>query len=179
VAFCQRSDATAFCDEMQAATGNRPLFFPCDITDTQALGDVLAQAAQATMAACPNYRWLGGRPHEETRRRIQRAHLLIHTSRMEGGAHVIIEAAVSGTPVLASRIDGNIGMLGEEYAGYFDWNDAAGLAALLSQCRDAQNDLLSRLAHQTVARAGLFTPASECAKVRELALLLSDRMVST
>jgi len=47
VAFCQRRDASAFCDEMQAATGNRPLFFPCDITDTQALGDVLAQAAQA------------------------------------------------------------------------------------------------------------------------------------
>ena len=34
VAFCQRSDASAFCDPMEAATGNRPLFLPCDITDT-------------------------------------------------------------------------------------------------------------------------------------------------
>ncbi len=140
------------------------------------LDPALAQAARATMAACPNYRWLGGRPHEETRRRIQRAHLLIHTSCMEGGAHVILEAAVSGTPVLASRIDGNVGMLGDDYAGYFDWNDTAGLAALLSQCRNAQSDLLSRLARQTATRAGLFSPARECAKVRELALLLSGSM---
>ena len=45
VAFCQRSDATEFCDEMQAATGNRPLFLPCDITDVAALQATLAQAA--------------------------------------------------------------------------------------------------------------------------------------
>ena len=68
------------------------------------------------MAVCPNYRWLGALPHEATRRHIQQAHLMIHTSRMEGGAHVIIEAVVSGTPVLASRIDGNIGMLGDDFA---------------------------------------------------------------
>ncbi len=142
-----------------------------------ALDPALASEAQTTMAACPNYRWLGGRPHEETRRRIQRAHLLIHTSRMEGGAHVIIEAAVSGTPVLASRIDGNVGMLGEDYDGYFDWNDAAGLSTLLGQCRNGQSDLLSRLARQTSARAGLFSPASECAAVRALALSLSASMV--
>ena len=143
-----------------------------------ALDPALAEEAEATMAACPRYRWLGGRSHEETRRRIQRAHLLIHTSRMEGGAHVVLEAAVSGTPVLASRIDGNLGMLGEDYDGYFDWNDAAGLATLLGQCRDPQSDLLTRLARQTAARATLFAPATECAAVRRLALLLSDSMVS-
>ena len=46
VAFCQRSDATAFCDEMQAATGNRPLFLPCDISDVAALQSTIAQAAE-------------------------------------------------------------------------------------------------------------------------------------
>lgn len=45
VAFCQRSDATAFCDEMQAATGRRPTFLPCDITDMTALQATLAAAA--------------------------------------------------------------------------------------------------------------------------------------
>jgi NAD(P)-dependent dehydrogenase (short-subunit alcohol dehydrogenase family) len=45
VAFCQRSDASGFCDSMQAATGNRPTFFPCDITDTAALKATLAAAA--------------------------------------------------------------------------------------------------------------------------------------
>ncbi len=45
VAFCQRSDASAFCDEMQTATGHRPLFLPCDITDVTALQATIAQAA--------------------------------------------------------------------------------------------------------------------------------------
>lgn len=47
VAFVQRSDATGFCDAMEQATGNRPLFIPCDITDRAALLAALAQAAQA------------------------------------------------------------------------------------------------------------------------------------
>jgi len=47
VAFCQRSDASAFCDAMQAATGNRPLFLPCDIIDITALRGVIAKAEAA------------------------------------------------------------------------------------------------------------------------------------
>ena len=47
VAFCQRSDASAFVDEMEAATGNRPLFIPCDLTDLDALRATLDQAAAA------------------------------------------------------------------------------------------------------------------------------------
>jgi NAD(P)-dependent dehydrogenase (short-subunit alcohol dehydrogenase family) len=47
VAFCQRRDGTAFCDQMQEATGRRPLFLPCDITDIPALEATLAAAAAA------------------------------------------------------------------------------------------------------------------------------------
>jgi NAD(P)-dependent dehydrogenase (short-subunit alcohol dehydrogenase family) len=47
VAFCQRSDAAAFCDAMEAATGRRPLFVPCDLTDVPALRRALATAAEA------------------------------------------------------------------------------------------------------------------------------------
>lgn len=47
VAFCQRSDATGFCEQMHALTGNSPLFLPCDITDVSALQRVLADAAYA------------------------------------------------------------------------------------------------------------------------------------
>jgi NAD(P)-dependent dehydrogenase (short-subunit alcohol dehydrogenase family) len=47
VAFCQRSDATPFCDRMQAATGNRPLFLPCDISVTDQLQLTLSTAARA------------------------------------------------------------------------------------------------------------------------------------
>lgn len=131
------------------------------------LDPALAEAARATMLEAPHYRWLGGLPHEATRRRIQRAHLLVHPSRMEGGAHVIIEAVVSGTPVLASRIDGNVGMLGEDYTGYFEWGDARSLAALLLRCRD-DAAFLERLRRQCQARAPLFEPATEAAALRRL-----------
>ena len=47
VAFVQRSDSTAFCDEMEEAIGRRPLFIPCDITDTAALKAAVDQAAAA------------------------------------------------------------------------------------------------------------------------------------
>lgn len=128
------------------------------------LDTALGQAAQATAHACPHYRWLGAQPHEATRRCIQRAHVLVHSSRMEGGAHVIMEAVCSGTPVLASRIDGNVGMLGADYAGYFEPGNAAQLAHLLQQARATQHQadgLLAGLAAQCALRAPLFAPQAE------------------
>lgn len=47
VAFVQRSDASAFCDQMEETHGNRPLYIPCDITDVAALKAAMAQAAEA------------------------------------------------------------------------------------------------------------------------------------
>jgi len=120
----------------------------------------LAALAQETASTCPAYRWLGGLPHEAARRRIQRAHVLVHTSRMEGGAHVVMEAVRSGTPVLASRIAGNVGMLGADYAGYFDWDDAAQLVDLLRRCHH-DKAFFAHLQAQCAARAPLFAPQTE------------------
>ena len=133
------------------------------------LDAILATQARQTAANCPHYRWLGGLNHEATRRRIQRAHLLVHASKMEGGAHVVMEAVRSGTPVLASRIDGNVGMLGEAYCGYFDVGDATQLVALLRKIRAEQNhpavanspSLMETLAKQCEKRAPLFAPETE------------------
>lgn len=47
VAFVGRSDASAFVDQMEGETGNRPLFIQCDITDIAALKAAIAQASQA------------------------------------------------------------------------------------------------------------------------------------
>jgi len=128
-------------------------------------GHLGAQARQLAIEQ-PRYRWLGALDHGATRRRIQQAHVLVHASRMEGGAHVIAEAVRSGTPVIASRIDGNVGMLGPDYGGYFAWHDAAALAALLQRARD-EPAWLRRLARQCRARAALFEPR------RERAMLLA------
>jgi glycosyltransferase involved in cell wall biosynthesis len=51
------------------------------------------------------------------RRLLRRCRAMAICSRMEGGANVIIEAVMSGVPVLASDVGGNRGMLGEDYAG--------------------------------------------------------------
>jgi len=142
-----------------------------------ALDPALGEAARQTALACPHYRWLGNQPHAATRARIQRAHVLVHTSRMEGGAHVIMEAALCGTPVLASRIAGNVGMLGEGYTGYFPPGDAAGLAALLRKARAdiaADAGLLRQLQAQCSARAPLFEPHAEQAAL--LAVLAEARV---
>jgi putative glycosyltransferase (TIGR04348 family) len=124
------------------------------------LDPALAKKARALAQSNPHYRWLGELDHATTRRRIQQAHVLVHTSRMEGGAHVVAEAVRSGTPVIASRIDGNVGMLGRTYGGYFEWNDARALAALLQRARD-EPDMLPALARQCRVRAPLFDPARE------------------
>jgi putative glycosyltransferase (TIGR04348 family) len=129
-----------------------------------ALDPALALAAQATAQACPHYRWLGALAHAATRARIQRAHLLVHPSRLEGGAHVVMEAVRSATPVLASHIPGNVGMLGADYAGYFPPGDAVALAELLRQCHRGQTQgggLLAQLQAQCNARAPLFEPRAE------------------
>ena len=124
------------------------------------LDDRLAAEARALVRSHPRYRWLGSLPHAATRARIQGAHVLVHASRMEGGAHVVTEAITSGTPVLASRIDGNLGLLAAGYGGTFAWGDAEGLAALLRRCRD-DAAMLPALQAQCAARAPLFRPERE------------------
>ncbi len=113
------------------------------------------------------WRWLGALPHGAARQRIARAHLLVISSRMEGGANVICEAVASGTPVLASRISGNVGMLGEDYAGYFPLGDESALATLLWRA-ESDPAFLDLLRRQCAARAPLFTPEREAAAVKAL-----------
>jgi putative glycosyltransferase (TIGR04348 family) len=139
-----------------------------------------AELARNTERECPGYHWLGELPHGKVLQTIQRAHVLIHTSAMEGGAHVVMEAVRSGTPVLASRVPGNVGMLGADYEGYFEHGQAGQLATLLERCRAGQaaNDpasaLLLRLRAQCALRAPLFTAEAERAALLELLNELQD-----
>jgi putative glycosyltransferase (TIGR04348 family) len=132
-----------------------------------ALEPDLEAAARQAVADNPQFRWLGALPHAATRQRIKHAQLLVNTSRMEGGAHVILEAAQSGVAVLASNVPGNVGMLGAHHAGLFELGDDAALAALIAHSRD---DLLffQRLRDQTQARAHLFEPAEEQRRLHHL-----------
>jgi putative glycosyltransferase (TIGR04348 family) len=121
--------------------------------------DLGKQALQLALEV-PSYRYLGEQTHEQTRARIARAHVLVHPSHMEGGAHVVMEAVMSGTPVLASRIDGNVGMLGEAYDGYFPVGDAQALVTMLERCKN-EPQFLDHLNKQCALRTPLFEPLAE------------------
>ncbi|MFN3629976.1 MAG: selenoneine biosynthesis selenosugar synthase SenB [Casimicrobiaceae bacterium] len=121
----------------------------------------------------PRLTWLGMLDYASTRQRIKRAHLLVLASRMEGGAHVIIEAVTSGVPVIASRVSGNIGMLGEDYAGYFEFGDAEECARLMHRA-ETEPAFLARLEDQCRQRRDVFDPAREARELR----LLVERLVA-
>jgi putative glycosyltransferase (TIGR04348 family) len=125
-----------------------------------ALEPRFAAAARKLGLRNADYCWLGPMPHGETRQRIRRASAMVITSRMEGGANVVIEAVTSQVPVLASAIPGNVGLLGRGYAGYFPVGDAHALATLIGKARD-EPEFLAMLRRQCEKRAPLFTPQRE------------------
>ncbi|GDY08195.1 hypothetical protein LBMAG52_16810 [Planctomycetia bacterium] len=98
-----------------------------------ALDPTMARRARAEMLRNPRYRWLGDLPHAQALRLLARSRLLVNSSKMEGGANAICEALACGVPVLSSRIDGSIGLLGEDYPGYFEFGSTLELATLLSR----------------------------------------------
>jgi putative glycosyltransferase (TIGR04348 family) len=131
------------------------------------LDAALARAATTLARRDPRYRWSGALPHGLARAAIKRAHVLVHPSILEGGANVIVEAVVSGTAVIASRMSGNIGMLGADHPGLFPVGDARALAGLLARAA-SEPAFLKRLNRAGDRRKSLFRPAMEAAAVRRL-----------
>lgn len=123
-------------DPMRAAEAVRLLPRSSNVRITH-LGGVLDTAlgrlAEAEHAANPRYRWLGELTHEETLRTIAASQLLVLTSLMEGGANAVTEAIACGTPVISSYMAGSIGLLGEDYPGFFAVGDTRALADLLQR----------------------------------------------
>ena len=137
-----------------------------------ALDPALGREAEAWMAREPRYRWLGALPHGRALGWLAKSHVLVVSSAMEGGANVIAEAARIGTPVLASRVPGNIGMLGCRYPGYYPLGDEAALARLVERaCSDRR--FYRQLGSALKERRGLFSPPAER---RALAVVLDEAL---
>jgi putative glycosyltransferase (TIGR04348 family) len=131
----------------------------------------LGREAEALERDDPRYRYVGAVPRGLVRAAMARSALLLHPSIVEGGANVVVEAVTCGAAVVASRISGNVGMLGTRYPGYFEPGDAAGLSRLLERAaRDAS--FVSRLDVACRARRALFRPDAEARAVRALARAL-------
>jgi putative glycosyltransferase (TIGR04348 family) len=121
-----------------------------------------AARAQAEMASNPRYSWRNDVPPAGVRRLLARSHAMVISSLSEGGANVISEAAVAGVPILASRMDGNVGLLGADYPGYFPVGDTQALADLLQRL-EREPRFAARLGKAVGQRASLFRPAREIA----------------
>lgn len=108
----------------------------------------------------PRFQWLGGVPYAETLQWMQRSVATINTSLAEGGANSVGESIVLGVPVLASRVEGNVGMLGDDYAGYFSADSEQELADLMHRVIH-DSDFLEKLRQQVRVRSEKFLRENE------------------
>lgn len=92
---------------------------------------------------------------------------MVLSSRMEGGANVVGESISVGTPVISTRISGSIGLLGEDYPGFYDPGDVEGLRKLLVES-EKDGEFYKRLVIRCEQLRAVFEPKTESAAWREL-----------
>ena len=120
----------------------------------------LAEQARTEMQENPRYHWLGPLPRQEALQLLARSRALLLTSRTEGGANVVSEAIACGVPILSSRMDGSLGILGPDHPGYFPVGDEVALARLLERL-ETDGSLEAELRDRSRALLPLVDPATE------------------
>lgn len=119
-----------------------------------------AKYAEDEMKTNSRYQWFGEVSHNEVREAYRCCKLMVLPSIMEGGANVISEAAVVGLPVIASDIDGSVGLLGDDYAGYFPVKNEKVLREVLLRVENDKS-FIDKLKLQCNERARLFSVDAE------------------
>ena len=123
--------------------------------------------ANKEMQTNTRYKWYGEVPHWKIRQQYAHANLMVLSSKMEGGANVISEACVAGMPILASNIDGSIGLLGKKYPGYYLVGNTMALHKLLLKAESDQA-YLAKLEKACKAKASLFSYKNEKNSLKKL-----------
>jgi len=139
-----------------------------------AMNEQMERTAKAYSDTLGRYQWIGEISHADTLKTLSQSCLMVISSRMEGGAHVVSEAIALGVPVIASDILGNRGLLGDDYLGYYPVGDEVELASLLSRA-ETMPDFYSALKKQIDIRKDLVSPERERQSIQELmSQLLKD-----
>jgi len=125
-----------------------------------AMTPAMANRARKEMSINKRYKWLGQLSQKRVFQVLKKSSLCVHSSRMEGGANVLSEAIAASVPILASRIDGNIGILGAGYPGYFEVGNTNQLAQLLSRA-ESSSEYLAELKAWGKSLTSLVDPARE------------------
>lgn len=88
--------------------------------------------ALAEVSANPRYRWYRELTPSAALKLMATADVVACTSIHEGGANVVTEAIAMGVPIIGTRIDGNVGLVGEDYPALVPVGDIAAMADLLT-----------------------------------------------
>jgi putative glycosyltransferase (TIGR04348 family) len=136
-----------------------------------AMNEQMERTAKAYSDTLERYQWIGEISHADTLNALAQSRLMVISSRMEGGAHVVSEAIALGVPVIASDIPGNRGLLGGDYLGYYPAGDEAELASLLYRA-ETMLDFYSALKKQIDIRKDLVSPEREMQSIQELMISL-------
>lgn len=126
----------------------------------QAMTPAMEKRALAEVRRNVRYRWLGEQSRSRTLKTLAQSQLCVISSRLEGGANVMSEAIVASVPVLASRVAGNVGILGKDYPGLFSVGKSQQLAQLLLRA-ECDAKFLAQLKSHIKKLAPLFEPANE------------------
>ena len=139
-----------------------------------AMNEEIERTAKGYSETLEHYQWIGEVSHADALKVLAQSRLMVISSRMEGGAHVVSEAIALGIPVIASDIPGNRGLLGDDYLGYYPVGDEAELASLLYRAESIP-DFYSALKKQIDIRKDLVSPERERQSIQELmSQLLQD-----
>jgi putative glycosyltransferase (TIGR04348 family) len=133
----------------------------------QAMNSQMNDQATHFNATIDRYQWIGEVSHADALKVLSQSRLMVISSRMEGGAHVVSEAIALGIPVIASDIPGNRGLLGEDYPAYYPVADENALATLLYRAEKEPTFYASLQKHIDLRRE-LITPAREKQSINEL-----------
>jgi putative glycosyltransferase (TIGR04348 family) len=125
-----------------------------------AMTAAMAKRALREMDTNERYRWLNEQPQSRVRSILSKSSLCVLSSRLEGGANVLSEAIAARVPIIASHVDGNVGILGKDYPGYFEVGNTTQLARLLSRA-ETSPAYLAELKAWTKGLAVLADPSRE------------------
>ena len=133
----------------------------------QAMNSQMEDLARNFNATLDRYQWIGEVSHTDALRLLSQSRLMVISSRMEGGAHVVSEAIALGIPVIASDIPGNRGLLGEDYPAYYPKGEERALANLLYRSETMPSFYASLQKHIGL-RKELIKPVREKLSIQEM-----------
>jgi putative glycosyltransferase (TIGR04348 family) len=133
----------------------------------QAMNSQMGDLARDFNTTLDRYQWIGEVSHADTLKMLSQSRLMVISSRMEGGAHVVSEAIALGIPVIASDIPGNRGLLGEDYPAYYPVGDESALANLLYHSETMPKFYASLQKHIDL-RKELIKPMREKQSIQEM-----------